>query len=341
MSNFRCLTPKLSCRFTLRCTCVKRSPTSVLTAPKASPIVLISLNIWGSIWASNHLDLVSIVAERWVYQSKKQKKKLFFFPSLRGGLINRKNPQSVWRGCFCQRFFTVKVIKIGVKVCNSQLPPRRWNLFLPSPPTNLCPSITASTPYRSEKNKFDHISSGYGNSLFLTTDKGGAWWSDWLNRHWVKVINHTYFHWQLWSIWLNGGTNFLNSFPSSLHNWVTSNNIYELIRVRSLTSAAIPAVRRRSVSCPISRVTLGVIRPTSPSSATGDLYKLRVSLEITGLTNVSFSCYKCFTDENSLLEHIPKHKESKHLKIHICPYCGKSYTQVRSPHSLNCNCLLP
>uniref|UniRef100_A0A1I7ZLH9 Zinc finger protein n=1 Tax=Steinernema glaseri TaxID=37863 RepID=A0A1I7ZLH9_9BILA len=39
------------------------------------------------------------------------------------------------------------------------------------------------------------------------------------------------------------------------------------------------------------------------------------------------SCYKCFTDENSLLEHIPKHKESKHLKIHICSFCGKSYTQ--------------
>ncbi|MFH4980979.1 hypothetical protein AB6A40_007688 [Gnathostoma spinigerum] len=39
------------------------------------------------------------------------------------------------------------------------------------------------------------------------------------------------------------------------------------------------------------------------------------------------SCYKCFTDEQALLEHIPKHKESKHLKIHICPFCGKSYTQ--------------
>lgn len=39
------------------------------------------------------------------------------------------------------------------------------------------------------------------------------------------------------------------------------------------------------------------------------------------------SCYKCFHDEASLLEHIPKHKESKHLKTHICSYCGKSYTQ--------------
>ncbi|RWS17963.1 zinc finger protein rotund-like protein [Dinothrombium tinctorium] len=39
------------------------------------------------------------------------------------------------------------------------------------------------------------------------------------------------------------------------------------------------------------------------------------------------SCYKCFVDESSLLEHIPKHKESKHLKTHICQFCGKSYTQ--------------
>ncbi|RWS31766.1 zinc finger protein rotund-like isoform X1 [Leptotrombidium deliense] len=39
------------------------------------------------------------------------------------------------------------------------------------------------------------------------------------------------------------------------------------------------------------------------------------------------SCYKCFIDESSLLEHIPKHKESKHLKTHICQFCGKSYTQ--------------
>ena len=40
------------------------------------------------------------------------------------------------------------------------------------------------------------------------------------------------------------------------------------------------------------------------------------------------SCYKCFADEAALLEHIPKHKESKHVKTNICPYCGKSYTQV-------------
>ncbi|CAO1411359.1 unnamed protein product [Diamesa serratosioi] len=39
------------------------------------------------------------------------------------------------------------------------------------------------------------------------------------------------------------------------------------------------------------------------------------------------SCYKCFVDEISLLQHIPKHKDSKHLKTHICQYCGKSYTQ--------------
>ena len=39
------------------------------------------------------------------------------------------------------------------------------------------------------------------------------------------------------------------------------------------------------------------------------------------------SCYKCFINEEALLEHIPKHKESKHLKTHICQFCGKSYTQ--------------
>ncbi|OQV15474.1 Zinc finger protein rotund [Hypsibius exemplaris] len=39
------------------------------------------------------------------------------------------------------------------------------------------------------------------------------------------------------------------------------------------------------------------------------------------------SCYKCFYDEQSLLDHIPKHKDSKHLKTHICTCCGKSYTQ--------------
>ncbi|KAH8277205.1 hypothetical protein KR026_007413 [Drosophila bipectinata] len=39
------------------------------------------------------------------------------------------------------------------------------------------------------------------------------------------------------------------------------------------------------------------------------------------------SCYKCFGDEMTLLEHIPKHKDSKHLKTHICNLCGKSYTQ--------------
>ena len=39
------------------------------------------------------------------------------------------------------------------------------------------------------------------------------------------------------------------------------------------------------------------------------------------------SCYKCFTDEHLLREHIPKHSETKHLKTHICRICGKSYTQ--------------
>ncbi|XP_055328359.1 zinc finger protein rotund-like [Paramacrobiotus metropolitanus] len=39
------------------------------------------------------------------------------------------------------------------------------------------------------------------------------------------------------------------------------------------------------------------------------------------------SCYRCFADKHSLQAHIPKHKDSKHLKTHICRFCGKSYTQ--------------
>ncbi|GLH08317.1 Zinc finger protein rotund [Gryllus bimaculatus] len=44
-------------------------------------------------------------------------------------------------------------------------------------------------------------------------------------------------------------------------------------------------------------------------------------------TGIDHGNPECFSDEPSLLEHIPKHKESKHLKTHICQYCGKSYTQ--------------
>lgn len=41
------------------------------------------------------------------------------------------------------------------------------------------------------------------------------------------------------------------------------------------------------------------------------------------------SCYKCFHDETSLLEHIPRHLESKHLKKNLCIFCGSSYQQER------------
>lgn len=41
------------------------------------------------------------------------------------------------------------------------------------------------------------------------------------------------------------------------------------------------------------------------------------------------SCYKCFHDEPSLLEHIPRHLESKHLKKNLCIFCGSSYQQER------------
>jgi len=40
-----------------------------------------------------------------------------------------------------------------------------------------------------------------------------------------------------------------------------------------------------------------------------------------------YSCYKCFGDEASLRDHIPKHNETKHLKTKICSVCGKSYAQ--------------
>jgi len=40
-----------------------------------------------------------------------------------------------------------------------------------------------------------------------------------------------------------------------------------------------------------------------------------------------YSCYKCFSDETALRDHIPKHNETKHLKTKICPVCGKSYAQ--------------
>ncbi|KAH7717795.1 Protein LIN-29 c [Aphelenchoides avenae] len=40
------------------------------------------------------------------------------------------------------------------------------------------------------------------------------------------------------------------------------------------------------------------------------------------------SCYKRFTDDAALLDHIPMHMESNHLKVHVCPYCGKSFAQA-------------
>lgn len=62
------------------------------------------------------------------------------------------------------------------------------------------------------------------------------------------------------------------------------------------------------------------------------------------------SCYKCYADEQSLREHIPKHSDTKHLKTHICRICGKSYTQEtyltrhmnkHSQDNMNANKILP
>ncbi|XP_013415857.1 zinc finger protein rotund isoform X3 [Lingula anatina] len=55
------------------------------------------------------------------------------------------------------------------------------------------------------------------------------------------------------------------------------------------------------------------------------------------------SCYKCYSSEEELREHIPKHSDTKHLKTHICNVCGKSYTQETylarhmTKHALNNN----
>uniref|UniRef100_A0A1A9ZW25 Uncharacterized protein n=1 Tax=Glossina pallidipes TaxID=7398 RepID=A0A1A9ZW25_GLOPL len=35
----------------------------------------------------------------------------------------------------------------------------------------------------------------------------------------------------------------------------------------------------------------------------------------------------CFTDELTLLEHIPRRNDPKHLKIHVYDLCGRLYTQ--------------
>lgn len=39
------------------------------------------------------------------------------------------------------------------------------------------------------------------------------------------------------------------------------------------------------------------------------------------------SCHLTFDIEANLFAHIPKHRETKHTKIFICDYCGKSYSQ--------------
>lgn len=55
------------------------------------------------------------------------------------------------------------------------------------------------------------------------------------------------------------------------------------------------------------------------------------------------SCYKCYSTEDELRDHIPKHSDTKHLKTHICNVCGKSYTQETylarhmTKHALNNN----
>lgn len=60
------------------------------------------------------------------------------------------------------------------------------------------------------------------------------------------------------------------------------------------------------------------------------------------------SCHLTFDDEISLTNHIPRHLETKHTKIHICRYCGKSYSielyltkHVNHKHADKLNSKLP
>ena len=107
-------------------------------------------------------------------------------------------------------------------------------------------------------------------------------------------------------------------------------------RATSPTSAGTPAARRPSASCPTCRATRGASSIRRLLLIDSELCYTTVCITTQFInrchqTDKPYkcnSCYKCFVDEASLLEHIPKHKESKHLKTHICQYCGKSYTQV-------------
>ena len=57
------------------------------------------------------------------------------------------------------------------------------------------------------------------------------------------------------------------------------------------------------------------INPIGLINATGAILLVFTNKLFTSLYFM-FSCYKCFADEATLLDHIPKHKESKHLKVH-------------------------
>ncbi|CAK9297378.1 unnamed protein product [Gordionus sp. m RMFG-2023] len=52
------------------------------------------------------------------------------------------------------------------------------------------------------------------------------------------------------------------------------------------------------------------------------------------------SCYKCFSGENKLKEHIYSHFYSKHLRIYICTECGMSYSEISKlkEHMLKNSC---
>lgn len=99
--------------------------------------------------------------------------------------------------------------------------------------------------------------------------------------------------------------------------------------MKSHTNAHIPVAEKNSPNYRMSEIILAFTKKTSHSSATGTS-TVRSSNPTFGrcLREAAFSCYKSFDTEWDLLKHIPTHKKTKSLRVHICPFCGKSYSLV-------------
>jgi hypothetical protein len=129
------------------------------------------------------------------------------------------------------------------------------------------------------------------------------------------------------------------------------NSILERTQVRSHTDASFQTVRRsvfcnfiiekpqkfrHFLNCRTFSRTLDAISQIGHTNATGsspNFFDSSLTHHIIQLTN--HSCYKCFVDEATLLEHIPKHKESKHLKVDLkmqIPYIVRKEYQFIGSH---------